>query len=272
MSHLLTSLADRALGTASTIEPVRSPMFSGEPSGYGEPAEHGTAGFVYGDIVTSTQAPRPQTREASVGSSDTVASQVEKGDTPASSVQPLASRVLDELPAADENSPSTRNSNSQQQGHDIMASSTLVDTRSKLTETIGTDPDLHATAFSPVTSRASHTINSHSLAHPFVDEQGLEMVDVLTERQASSDPLAQTSPGSLLRPRVSSVPSFPAQQSAIDNLPRERNNSQTPQPAIQVTIGRIEVRAVTTSPPQAPRARKKPQPSLSLDDYLKQRT
>jgi hypothetical protein len=180
---------------------------------------------------------------------------------------------LDELPAADEDSPSTRNPNSQQQGQDIMASSTLVDTRSKLTETIGTDPDLHATALSPVTTRASHTINSHSLAHPLADEQGPKAMNVLTERKSSSDPLAQTSPDSLLRPRVSPAPSFPTQQAAIDNLPRERNNSQAPQPTIQVTIGRIEVRAVTMPPPpQAPRSRKKSQPSLSLDDYLKQRS
>jgi len=46
-----------------------------------------------------------------------------------------------------------------------------------------------------------------------------------------------------------------------------------PQPTVQVTIGRIEVRAVTPPSPPAPRAAAaRPGPQLSLDDYLKQRS
>ncbi len=48
------------------------------------------------------------------------------------------------------------------------------------------------------------------------------------------------------------------------------HDSSSSTPTIQVTIGRIEVRAITppVAPPQRPR---KPSPALSLDDYLKQR-
>lgn len=43
-------------------------------------------------------------------------------------------------------------------------------------------------------------------------------------------------------------------------------------PIVQVTIGRIEVRAVTPSAPPAPRAPARPQgPALSLDEYLRRR-
>ena len=45
-----------------------------------------------------------------------------------------------------------------------------------------------------------------------------------------------------------------------------------PAPTIQVTIGRIEVRAITLPAPPAPRFKPaRPGPALSLDDYLKQR-
>jgi hypothetical protein len=46
-----------------------------------------------------------------------------------------------------------------------------------------------------------------------------------------------------------------------------------PPPAIQVTIGRIEVRAVTPPPAEAPAlpAGETPAPILSLDAYLAQR-
>lgn len=267
MSHLLTRLVDRALGVASTIEPVRTPMFSGNPSGYREPAEHETAGSVYGDIVTSAQQPQHATRELPVGSSNTVSSQVENEGAPALSVQPMAGRVLHEQQANDEQSSSASSSNDRRQSHDVMTSSALAGTPSKPIESVVADPGLQTRALSPVTSQAPHTIDVHSRAN----KHGPEAPGVPTEQPSSSDPLAQTPAASLLRPRDSSMPSFPAQPSVIDKLLQERNNAQTLPPTIKVTIGRIEVRAVTTPPTQAPRQRRKQQPSLSLDDYLKQR-
>jgi len=48
--------------------------------------------------------------------------------------------------------------------------------------------------------------------------------------------------------------------------------SETPAgpPSVQVTIGRVEVRAIMP-PSSAPPRRLPPRPRLSLDDYLKQR-
>jgi hypothetical protein len=67
----------------------------------------------------------------------------------------------------------------------------------------------------------------------------------------------------------------PARISALqhgDSTPRVPASEQTPSiqvaPTIKVTIGRIEVRAV--SPPQSPpQETARPAPKLSLDDYLK---
>ncbi len=50
-----------------------------------------------------------------------------------------------------------------------------------------------------------------------------------------------------------------------------RRPAESPAPVIRVTIGRVEVRAVTPPAP-APRAPARPAPALSLDDYLKQQS
>jgi len=266
MSHLLTRLVDRAMGIASTIEPVRSPMFGGESAGCGETAERETTGFVYADIVTGAQAAQPDTTETSAALSSTTASQLEQGSTPDSLVQSMTSRVLHEPFAAEEDYPFTRSSNGEQQSHDSIDSSALMASQPRVTEVVAAYPEPSATALSPVTSQASGFTDSHSPA----DEQGAKATDSFSERSASSDPLAQAPAEPLLRPRDFNLPSF-SKQSAIDTFPQDRNNAQTRQPTIKVTIGRIEVRAVTTPPVQQPRQRKKPQPSLSLDDYLKRR-
>jgi hypothetical protein len=50
-------------------------------------------------------------------------------------------------------------------------------------------------------------------------------------------------------------------------------SASTHAPTIRVTIGRIDVRAITSPPPQQPRpAPVRPAPQLSLADYLKQRS
>jgi hypothetical protein len=48
-------------------------------------------------------------------------------------------------------------------------------------------------------------------------------------------------------------------------------NSTAAEPAIRVSIGRVEVRAVFPPPPPRRAQPTRPKPSLSLDDYLKQR-
>jgi hypothetical protein len=77
------------------------------------------------------------------------------------------------------------------------------------------------------------------------------------------------------KPPMLVVPSSSRSQKLDDpeaaNFPASSYISQTSEPSIRVSIGRVEVRAIFPTPPprRAPPAR--PKPSLSLDDYLKQR-
>ncbi|HZS09157.1 MAG TPA: hypothetical protein VFD58_30260 [Blastocatellia bacterium] len=80
----------------------------------------------------------------------------------------------------------------------------------------------------------------------------------LPERES---PVTPATPSVVVQPRV--TPLFE------DRPAREEKQSAAPAPTIQVTIGRIEVRAVQPRPSPS-RARQTP-PSLSLEDYLRGR-
>jgi hypothetical protein len=179
----------------------------------------------------------------------------------------MAGRVLHEQQANEEPSSSASSPNDRQQSQDVITPSAVAGAPSKLIETVTADPGPQATTLSPVVSQVSRTIDGHTPAN----KHGSEALGVATEKPSSSDPLTQTSVASFLRPRDFSALSFPAHPGVIDKLLQERSNAQTLPPTIKVSIGRIEVRAVSAPPAQAPRQRSKPQPSLSLDDYLKQR-
>jgi hypothetical protein len=57
----------------------------------------------------------------------------------------------------------------------------------------------------------------------------------------------------------------------ITNVPAVSHSSPAAEPAIRVSIGRVEVRAVFPPPPPRRTQTARPKPSLSLDEYLKQR-
>lgn len=60
-------------------------------------------------------------------------------------------------------------------------------------------------------------------------------------------------------------------QTNLNNRWQEINAKSQTEPIINVTIGRVEVRAINTEPAKPGAASKKPTGVLSLDDYLKQR-
>lgn len=68
------------------------------------------------------------------------------------------------------------------------------------------------------------------------------------------------------------APAFPVQAERVMSAPLPSAPESAPAPVVQVTIGRIEVRAATPPAParQAP-SRTSPSPSLSLDEYLRRR-
>jgi hypothetical protein len=109
----------------------------------------------------------------------------------------------------------------------------------------------------------SKQISQHPLEHSkgFKFEQNLE-AEVITP-QASSKPRSNET--LTIKPQITSA----AERSL--NSSHQSTPSTQPQPTIQVTIGRIEVRA---SSPPTPSLQSKPfqrSPTMSLEEYLRQR-
>ncbi|HLQ10415.1 MAG TPA: hypothetical protein VK134_02355, partial [Ktedonobacteraceae bacterium] len=100
---------------------------------------------------------------------------------------------------------------------------------------------------------AVHTLESAAQLH----EQTISRHVVLGERTTRS---SQSDVGT--RFIASELASIPA--------PQAQPEVTTPEPAIQVTIGRVEVRAVT-APPTTTRSQPQPArpPAMSLDEYLR---
>ena len=100
------------------------------------------------------------------------------------------------------------------------------------------------------------------------ESRGLTKKLQSTEKRAHSlRPLASKR---LVRPEVSLTQE--KRELAIQDRHSDERKASSTLPAIKVTIGRIEVRAIREQAPSPPRRRKvDPKPKLSLDDYLKQR-
>jgi hypothetical protein len=82
------------------------------------------------------------------------------------------------------------------------------------------------------------------------------------QRPTHVEPTALAAPA--LRPIVAEA------RLAVPRAPRESQTAAAEGPAVQVTIGRVEIRATVASAPTRPPAPNKP--PLSLDEYLKQRS
>jgi hypothetical protein len=99
---------------------------------------------------------------------------------------------------------------------------------------------------------------------PRVDRAAQVVEDArLLERRTPTEPVAFAP----LVARPERVPGGTASIVAAD-VPRVVPRAE---PAIQVTIGRIDVRAVQAPPAARPRPVRPPAPQLTVDDYVKQR-
>lgn len=88
------------------------------------------------------------------------------------------------------------------------------------------------------------------------------------QRQPESEPLKPMNP--LVAELKPIVPALTGFKDAVARQPVDVRPEPTPMPTIQVTIGRIEIRATQTSEKSAAKPRPA-QATMSLDDYLKQR-
>lgn len=260
MSHLLTSLVDRTLGLAPIVEPVRLPVFGVESNEQRNMVEHKSAEYRYGDIVTGTSVTQAADRQQSTASADTSSHHVEQKDN---SVEPPANQVLNEPPAVDEITPLGQNTEAEKPGQDDdpPISPILPGHRPALTDSLASEHE------PPVKKDMAPSTDSA----PTVGNQESYPGDAVTEKSAFSNPGTVTAVKPALRPQEFATQSIRV-PGMTNQLPLNNNSPHTQQPSIKVTIGRIEVRAVTSPPVPSPRKRKKAQPSLSLDDYLLQRT
>jgi len=88
------------------------------------------------------------------------------------------------------------------------------------------------------------------------------------QRQPESEPLKPMNP--LVAELKPIVPALTGFKDAVARQPVDVRPEPRPMPTIQVTIGRIEIRATQTSEKSAAKPRPA-QATMSLDDYLKQR-
>jgi hypothetical protein len=274
MNDFLTNLAARALHTAPVVQPRLASRFEPPPAGERFFQDDSFAGEAESFSESATPAAAPTTVADSALQMRTRA---KRGDLDAAHVKPLpprgepaANESRRALARASSHAPSPRETNTE-------STSTIV------VKTVIERP-------API-DRVPHSIADESSKSP---NPGLPAVpapvaDIEHERQPLRDafqvestpfpdpprpaePVARsdtkTAAGReiVVTPRVTPAP--------VSSPPvARRDRAPEPAPVVHVTIGRIEVRAVTASAtalPAAPRPAAK-SPVLSLDDYLRER-
>jgi hypothetical protein len=96
-------------------------------------------------------------------------------------------------------------------------------------------------------------------------------VERWVESTIPADDSMQTEPAPV-SPKIVPPDSQPVKPPFPFYIKRDRpGQTPKPEPTIQVTIGRVDVRAVVAPPAPVKAPRPSPAPSLTLNDYLKQR-
>lgn len=263
MADLLTRIAERALGLAPTVQPIIAPMFA---PGLPLAGEH-VAGSLAGDAALGEQLGVLEAPEQ------------EHIQAPAHRLGQMAAPQPPLVPRR----------------HEEPGGVTYVDSMVPLTTNRRNDPP----PFKPEPP-VVHSVDSPSVQHQLerrftldADEQGIgpniEPLLVLQPQQYNGSavpgqPEASQTPQQLtLGPTKSGVQQALAPieirseaVQAQSTLAAKPSSAAVPEPepsapTIRVSIGRIDVRAVTPPAPSAPRpAAMRPGPALSLDEYLKQ--
>ena len=133
--------------------------------------------------------------------------------------------------------------------------------------------DGHDSVESRYDTRLSNTVDTALIGseeQPLIPEPTLDVVRKDWEGlQSTQNQLKQSDsppPGLLQTPNW-----LTELQSEVSNGWRDMNTQAEPEPVVNVTIGRVEVRAVQAESEKQPETRKKPSGVLSLEDYLEQR-
>lgn len=280
MSHMLTRLVDRVYGNTPRVEPVRTPLFNDFSPASGEMPSQQRSDFTYSDLIRSQQdLPHPFPNDDE-GMSHPVARHEEGVARPITPAQSLHKREMDTIAKPDENvtvTPDMTTHRPERSPASVESHSDRVveaaKTRTAELLPVATRRQQAGENQASQSVQDKYSINTNRFLPGYAPVEGnvTEQKIVTTKPLGDSEQFTSPTQSSLLQPRVTSRRSVTHQQQVINDLPRQRDK-QPSLPTIQVTIGRIDVRAVgaaQTLPAQKPG--KRPQPSLSLDDYLKQR-
>ncbi len=307
MADFITRLAERALGVAPVVQPVMPSMFAPEPTSHSTGLERDNEATTSPGDLDQPRAPSaqetPPAQDALTGRpADAMAQQEDQSGVALSSATPGSPRVT---PESRLGSSHLSESGSSERG----AMTGKEDQRGSVRTTARhpqTPPEtLHRAEPGPTRRGALSTSQrvlpeNLPLGLPSAEDESGEAVfrplrtlldggqgETLPPlpspgAQASLDASEDTlgSKATLDRPEPPDTPLVtprmvrPQLDGYLERGPQEPRVAapESSEPAIRVTIGRIEVRAIT--PPPMPPAQQttpvRPGPELSLDDYLKQ--
>ena len=251
MNDFLTRLAGRQLGQIKTIEPLLTPLFAPRETTAGADAmrlgiEEESAPDRRDAIDTPALAAVPRTKVISARSSDADHEAISVGQAPPANRGPDVSMTLPEQPSLTPALPA-RPVKISRGGETPAPLATL--TLPRETTAVGEQDAERKSGAAPTSlpvsvKRTAEMISASAPLVPFTDTRSSQGA-----RRAGD----LTAPAPLI--------------SAENQLVRSSAPSATP---VQVTIGRIEVTAVTAAPaPRRPATTRKP--AMSLDDYLARR-
>ena len=299
MAYFLTRLAERVLGVAPVVQPVTPPMFAPEPAGHSTGLEWDSEATTSPGDPDRPRAPSaretPPARDAPAGrpADAAMAQQEDQSGDALSSATPGSPR----------GTPESRSgaSHLSESGSSERGAMTGKEDQRGPSRTTARHPQTPPE--SPHHAEPGPTRRGLPLGPPSAEDESEEAVfrplrtllDLVQGEtvpplpspgaQATLDTSEDTpaSKATLDRPEPPDAPPPVAPRmvrpqldgSYLERGPQEPRVAapESTAPAIRVTIGRIEVRAITPPPPIPPAQRTtpaRPGPALSLDDYLKQ--
>lgn len=286
MADFITRLAERALGVAPVVQPVMPSMFAPEPVSHSTGLERDSEATTSPDDLDRPRAPSaretPPTLDAPTGrpADAAMVQQEDQSGDALSSATPKAPRGTPESrPGPSHLSEFSSSERGTMTGNEDQRGSSRTTARHHQTPPETRPETLHRAEPGP-------TRRGLPLGPPSAEDESDEAVfrpfETLLDRgqretlppvpspgaQASLDTSEDAAPPvapRMVRPQLDGYLERGLQE------PRAAA-PESSAPAIRVTIGRIEVRAIT--PPPVPPAQRpttfRPGPELSLDDYLKQ--
>jgi hypothetical protein len=254
MSDYLTRLIERSLGLGPQIEPLIAPLHAPSDQLLKERTESSTtpkthpASVTLGDMTNGTA-----TTPAQAGNASPEFLRMEQERSTVPTAAPTSPRQFSVEKLGEQDEPKRSRPTTPLQ----LAS-------------LPSDPEMPDPSLPAVTpAMLSAEQEPHIVAQPAATES----FPAATASRGSGQSPSVSAPGSQTPARIFVQPQVSnRRQQPVSSPAFAREASSNEPPAIHVTIGRVEVRAiVTTPPPPRPSAPPAATPKISLEEYLEQR-